>query len=226
MTCGIGFFMIALLRADTSAAVELPLIEARASAGGRTLAVVLSGDGNWAGFDKGLARELNLRGISVVGLKSRSWLNAAPRKTPDQAALDLTRILARYTEAWNADTVLVVGYSRGADIAPFMVARLDSAWRRRMPVLVLLSPSHYASFEFHLSDLFSDKRRPTDIPLLPELEKLRGLPILCIYGDEDPGALCPDAPPGLMKVVARRQGHRMENPEDIVPLILTALKGG
>jgi type IV secretory pathway VirJ component len=216
-------FLLTLVQADTSAVRHLPLVEAQATPRGRTLAIVLSGDGNWAGFDKGLARELNARGIAVVGLKSRSWLNAPPPKTPAIAGADLEAILERYVPAWKADTVLVIGYSRGADLAPFMLTRLGSAWRKRIPLLVLLSPSRYASFEFHLSDLFSDKRRPSDIPVLSELEKVRGLPILCVYGTGDPGALCPDISPGLAKVVARRQGHRMEDPEEIALLIVAEL---
>lgn len=224
MLFGLGFFMMALVQGGTAGAEGLPLVEAPATGGGHTMAILLSGDGNWAGFDKGLARELNALGISVVGLKSRSWLNAAPTKTPDRAAADLTRILAAYVPAWRADTVVLIGYSRGADLAPFMVNRLDGTWRKLMPLLVLLSPGRFASFEFHLSDLFSDKRRPTDIPLLPELEKLRGLPVLCVYGTSDPEALCPEVHFPLVQVVARRQGHRMEDPEDIAPLIAAALR--
>jgi len=120
---------------------------------------------------------------------------------------------------------MLIGYSRGAGIAPFMINRLTGAWRPLIPLLVLLSPSQFASFEFHLADLVSDKRRPTDIPLLPEVQKGRGVTILCVYGTSDPGALCPDLASGFAQVVARRQGHRMEDPEDIAPLILTALQG-
>jgi type IV secretory pathway VirJ component len=208
---------------DTLLVPDLPLVEARAAGAGGTIAVLLSGDGNWAAFAKGLTRELNAAGISVVGLKSRSYLNASPRKTPDIASRDLERLLLAYVPAWKADSVVLIGYSRGADIAPFMITRLPREWRGRIPLLVLLSPSRFASFEFHLIDLVSDKRRPTDIPLLPVVKGLQGLPMLCVYGSDDPGALCPLAPPELMKIVALRQGHRMEDPEGVSALILQAL---
>ncbi len=211
-------------RPDTSLVPELPLVEARVTGPGRTLIVLLSADGNWASFVKGMTRQFNLAGISVIGLKSRSYLTTAPRKTPDIAARDLERLLAAYVPAWKADTVLIVGYSRGADMAPFMLNRLPREWREKISFLALLSPSRFASFEFHLTDLFTATRRPADIPLLPEVEQLRGLSMLCIYGSGDANALCPVAPPHLMEVVTRSQGHQLEDPEEVGALILGAFR--
>lgn len=210
--------------ADTSLVPDLPLIEVRAAHPNRTIAIVLSGDGNWMGFERGLLGELNAAGISVLGLKMRSYLNADPRKTPEIVAKDLERLLAAYVTAWQADTVILVGYSRGADIAPFVMTRLAPRWRERIPLLVLVSPAQFAGFQFHLLDLMSSKRRPGDLSLLPEVERLRGQPILCVYGDDDKGALCPVAPTGLMKTVALNKGHRMGDSEGVGAMILDALR--
>ena len=211
-------------RADTSLVPGLPLVESRVSGPRRTLVVLLSADGNWAGFVKGLTRKFNQAGMSVIGLKSRAYLTDAPRKTPAIVARDFERLLAAYVPAWKADTILIVGYSRGADLAPFMLARLPREWLARISYLALLSPSQFAGFEFHFTDLISQTRRPGDLPLSPEVERLRGLPMLCVYGSEDADALCPVAPPGLMSVVARPQGHRLEDPEEIGDLILRAFR--
>ena len=154
----------------------------------------------------------------------RSYLNAAPRKTPDIVGEDLERLLAAYVPAWQADTVIVVGYSRGADLAPFMMTRLPARWRERIPLLVLVSPAQFAGFQFHLTDLVSSKRRPGDLSLLPEVERLRGQRILCVYGNEDKGALCPVATPGLMKTVALNKGHQMGSTEGVGAMILDALR--
>ena len=48
--------------------------------------------------------------------------------------------------------------------------------------------------------------------------------MLCVYGTGDAGALCPVAPAGLMSVVARSQGHRLEDPEEVGELILRAFR--
>jgi type IV secretory pathway VirJ component len=215
---------MATVPTDTTLVPDLPLIEARAPRPNRTLAIVLSGDGNWMGFERGLLGELNAAGISVLGLKMRSYLDAAPRKTPEIVAHDLERMLAAYVPAWQADTVILIGYSRGADIAPFVMTRLAARWRERIPLLVLVSPAQFAGFQFHLMDLMSSKRRPGDLSLLPEVERLSGLPILCVYGDDDKGALCPVAPPGLMQSVALNRGHQMDGAHGVGAMILDALR--
>jgi hypothetical protein len=46
----------------------LPIIEIPAKQPGATLAIVISGDGGWAGIDKAIAAVLAERGIAVVGL--------------------------------------------------------------------------------------------------------------------------------------------------------------
>ena len=210
--------------ADTSLVPDLPLLEARVPGPSHTLVVLLSGDGNWAGFVKGLTRTFNAAGVSVIGLKSRAYLTDQPRKTPEIAARDLERLLSAYVPAWKADTIVIVGYSRGADLAPFMLTRLPRQRLEKVSLLALLSPAQFAGFEFHFTDLFTATRRPGDLPLLPEVERLRGLSMLCVYGSDDAGALCPGAPPGLMNVVARPQGHRLEDPEEVGGLILKAFR--
>jgi type IV secretory pathway VirJ component len=209
--------------ADTSLLPDLPLVEARAAASRPTLAVLWSGDGNWAGFVQGLTRELNAKGISVVGLKSRAYLTGAPRKTPEAAGRDLARMLRAYLKAWSADSLLLIGYSRGADLLPFGISRLPEDLRSRVSLLGLISPAVNANFEFHLRDLISNPRRSSDLELLPEVRKLRGLRILCIYGVEDSSALCPVAEAGLLQPVARERGHRMDDPAGTADLLLEAI---
>jgi len=184
------------------------------------LAVIWSGDGDWAGFVRGLTREFNAAGVPVVGLKSRSWLTQRPAKNPDLAGQDLARIVRTYLTAWGADSILLVGYSRGADLLPFAVARLPADLRNRVGLLALVSPAVNANFNFHLVDLISDKHRPDDLELAPEVRRLAGVPILCVYGTLDKSALCPQLEAGIAQTVARESGHHMEDPEGLGRLIL------
>jgi hypothetical protein len=74
---------------------DLPLVELPPAAGagvGRartaaesTLVVLMTGDGDWADIDKGIGESLAAAGAAVVGLKSRSYLQAKPR-SPDVLA--------------------------------------------------------------------------------------------------------------------------------------------
>jgi type IV secretory pathway VirJ component len=187
--------------------LSLPVIEQRAPAPGRdVLAVILTGDGGWAPADKGIAAALTAEGVDVVALDSRRYL-MQPR-TPDEAGSDLEQLLRYYLAAWGKERVAIIGYSRGAELAPFMAARLAPDLRRRLAVVALLGPSEWANFQFHWIDLVKDKSRGTDLPVRPELEKLRGTPLLCIYGATDGRSICPTLDPTLVRAVAReRHGH-------------------
>ena len=94
---------------------ELPVPDAKgAMPENNVFAVMLSGDGGWAGLDQDVAAELNRRGVPVVGLSSlRYFWSTQPANV---AARDLTRIISHYAEAWHRPRVLLIGYSFGADV--------------------------------------------------------------------------------------------------------------
>jgi type IV secretory pathway VirJ component len=189
---------------------DLPLVEARAAVPGHTIALVMSGDGNWAESVKEITRALNRAGISVVGLKSRTYLTSGPVRTPESLTRDALRILEAYGQAWQADTVLLVGYSRGANLLPFVVNRLPSAWVAKVGMLALISAGRNASFEFHLADLVSSTARTTDLELAPEVDRIARVRVLCVYGSHDENAVCPALQSGRAQVLVRPGGHHMD----------------
>ncbi len=82
---------------------DLPLVEVppaspawRSTPATRTLAVVLTGDGDWAKLVKGIADTLARSGTAVVALKSRAYL-AKGNRSPDGTARDVERVVRRYT---------------------------------------------------------------------------------------------------------------------------------
>jgi type IV secretory pathway VirJ component len=140
----------------------LPVVEVPATESARgTLAVLLTGDGGWAAGDKAIAAELAARGVAVVGLDIPSYLGVA--RTPDGAAADLGRLLEHYLDAWHKDRVILVGYSHGADVAPFMAPRLPDELRGRIDLLALLGPADRASFRFHLADILANLQHDGDL---------------------------------------------------------------
>jgi type IV secretory pathway VirJ component len=209
---------------DSEGVAGLPVIEMPARpAPDSTLAVLLSGDGGWAAGDKAIARRLTEVGIPVVGLDIPSYLGVA--RTPDGTSADLARLLDHYLHIWHRRRVVVIGYSHGANLAPFMVSRLPDSLRQRIAMLAMVSLADHAAFRFHLADLVADVRHEGDYPVLPELEKLRGLPMLCVRASGDAHSLCPALAPALARVVTTAGGHRVHASEgrEIGGLILTAL---
>jgi type IV secretory pathway VirJ component len=167
---------------------DLPLVEVPARAGASdTLAVIVSGDGGWSGLDKSIAGALAGRGIDTVGLNSLKYF-WNPR-TPDSAAADLEAILAHYLPRWKKERVLLIGYSFGAEVLPFLMVRLPEDLRRRVRLMTLIGPGPTASFAFHVAEWLG-RDDPDARPILPEIERLAGARILCLGGEDEKDSLC------------------------------------
>lgn len=188
---------------------DLPLVEVPATGPqGDTLAVILSGDGGWASIDRQLGNALAERGLPVVGLNSLKYF-WTPR-TPDGAAHDLARILDVYLARWRKKRILLAGYSFGADVLPFLANRLPAPLREKVRLVALLGADRTASFAFHLSDWLGGTD-PGEKPLLPEIGRLTGTPLLCLYGKEDANGLVSVLKPGPgRRLVALPGAHHFD----------------
>jgi len=216
--------LVALLSVGAGARAAnqpLPVVQVPAPNGSNgPLLLVLSGDGDWTGFMKELSEMAAAHGAPVLGLKMRTYLST-PHK-PDQVAADLEPAVRAQLKAWNRDDIVIIGYSRGADTAPFVVNRWPSDLRARVRSLGLIGLSDNASFEFHWEDLAIDVSRPTDIPTRPELEKLAGLSILCFRGEDEQKSACTQSGSG-MRTIVHDGKHRAKAGDGTSELVLRAL---
>jgi type IV secretory pathway VirJ component len=189
---------------------DLPIVELRAAKPtSNTVAIILSGDGGWADIDEKVGESLQAHGVDVVGVDMRSYLHGGKR-TPEILGRDVSRIARRYMELWGRRNVALGGYSRGADLAPFAANNLEPDIRPHLTLIAMLALLERASFTYHFSDLWRTTSGRDDIPILPQLEALKGVPMLCVYGKEEKESLCRSAPPGLMTVVARNGKHHFD----------------
>jgi type IV secretory pathway VirJ component len=203
---------------------DLPLVEVPArGSGGRTLAIMISGDGGWAGIDKDVSTALSAKGIPVVGWNSLQYFWTA--RKPDAAARDLERILRHYLAVWNKQEVLLIGYSFGADVLPFFASRLPADLLARVRLVALLGPSETATFEFHVSDWLGGGSKGQ--PVLPEVKKLAGHPpVLCLYGSKEKDSICPQVPAATGKAQALPGAHHFGGDYDVLAaLILKEARG-
>jgi type IV secretory pathway VirJ component len=202
---------------------DLPLVELPAHGASGELAIILSGDGGWASIDRKIGEAFVARGIPVVGLNSLQYFWHA--RTPDQAARDLARVLRHYLADWGGSDVLLVGYSLGADVLPFMVRRLPPDLRARIGLVALVGPGKTASFEFHLSEWLGAGKG--GLPTAPEIARLGGLKVLCMYGTDDKDSVCPSLPAGAATVVPIEGGHHFGRAyTGLADRILRAARGG
>lgn len=169
---------------------DLPLREVPAAPNNNDLmAVMLSGDGGWAALDRGVAAQLAGRGVPVVGWDSLSYFWNA--KTPERAAADLARVIRHYAQAWHKSEVILIGYSFGADVLPFMATRLPPDLHSQVQEIAMLGLGKAATFEFHLSDwLGSDGAH--GLPTAPEVARIAWTKRLCLYGAEETDSGCPE----------------------------------
>jgi type IV secretory pathway VirJ component len=210
---------------DSAGVAGLPLVEVAARRPGRVLAVMLSGDGDWADIDREVAATLADSGMAVVGLKTRSYLLDRQR-TPEELSRDVARVLDHYLVAWRRDSVVIVGYSRGADFAPFVANRLPAELRGRLTLVAMLAPAPGASFQFHWSDLVRDTKRATDIPTRPEVARLHGVRMLCVYGRDESESACRDVDTSLVRSVERDGGHHFDGDyRALGALVVEAIRG-
>jgi type IV secretory pathway VirJ component len=157
---------------------------------GDEMALLMTGDGGWAGLDQELAARLAADGVPTVGLNSLKYFWTG--RTPQETAQDVARIINHYLSAWNKQRVLLVGYSFGADVLPFVVNRLPPDLRARVATVNLLGIDSNASFEIKIAGwVGEDDSGP---PTRPELSAISGLPILCIYGEGESDSICPELP--------------------------------
>jgi type IV secretory pathway VirJ component len=198
---------------------DLGLVEVPASGGADrgTMAVILTGDGGWADIDKSLAAGMAAAGVPAVGWSSLRYY-WTPR-TPEAAAHDLARIIEHYSAAWRKERVVLVGYSFGADVTPFLVNRLPAPALARIRSVNLLGLSDTAAFEFHVASWLGgggDQRHPT----VPEVGRLR-VPVTCVHGTDEKDSACLDLKGAGVRVVPLGSGHHFGGHyERLVDLIL------
>src|SRR5207302_30062 len=103
------------------------------------------------------------------------------------------------------ERVLLIGYSFGADVLPFVVNRLPPELRARVASVSLLGIDSNASFEIRIADwVGSDDRGP---PTRPELARLGAAPVLCIYGEGESDSICPELAAGNVERAQIGRGH-------------------
>ena len=183
---------------------DLPITEVpAANAGNDVFAVLISGDGGWAQLDKEVSAELASRGIPVAGLDSLHYF--WHERTPEQTATDVGRIIEHYSTQWHRPRVLLIGYSFGADVMPAVFDRLAPVSRARVASLSLLGLAKRASYEVGASEWIPALASKGPL-VLSDLEKIGGLPILCVEGEGEEKSICPALP--RLGVQVRQIGYQ------------------
>lgn len=144
----------------------------------------ITGDGGFNNFSIDLCTEINKAGYPVTTLNAKSYF--WDKKTPDQTATDISTYLENQLKRRKNQQIVLVGYSFGADVLPFIVNRLPDTVKKKLISIVLLSPSTSTDFEIHFSDMFgTPKKRAMDV--VAEINKMGNHKTVLMFGDDEEG---------------------------------------
>ncbi len=142
----------------------------------------LSGDGGFNKFSDNLCESLNKKGFDVVALNSKSYF--WNKKSPEKTAVDINNYLSKKMAGRKNQQVLLIGYSFGADVLPFILNRLPKSMHEKIVASILMGSSGSTDFEIHWSDIFgSGKKRNMDV--VTEINKLSSDKIVILSGSDN-----------------------------------------
>jgi type IV secretory pathway VirJ component len=142
----------------------------------------ISGDGGFNNFSNDLCESLNKKGFDVVALNSKSYF--WNKKTPEKTTIDINNYLTRKMTGRKNQQVLLIGYSFGADVLPFILNRLPKNMHEKIAASILMGSSGSTDFEIHWSDIFgSGKKRNMDVAT--EINKLSNDKIVILSGSDN-----------------------------------------
>jgi type IV secretory pathway VirJ component len=142
----------------------------------------VSGDGGINNsFSASFMKRFNDEGYSIIGLDSRSYFWV--QKKPQEAADEISNVLAQYLKQWNCKGLVLIGYSFGADVMPFIQRRLQRNIYLLNKHLVLMSPAKKTDFTIHVLSMFGvDTNKGESVP--DEINKLL-IPTTLIFGETE-----------------------------------------
>ena len=160
---------------------DLPLIVTPAKNDSLPFAIIISGAGGWTSWDQSVATSLAQKGIASVGLDAQKYF--WNKKTPEETTLAVSKIIQHYSALWKKQKFMLIGYSFGADVIPFIANRLPSDLKTKIELITLLSPDKKADFEIHLSDMLNFGNSNDRYDVVKELNTLSKNKIICLFGE-------------------------------------------
>lgn len=159
----------------------LPLSVNNSANSSKPLIFYISGDGGFNKFSTSFIQTLNKEGFAVIGLDAKKYF--WDKKDPADAGKAIESAINQYNQQWKRTNIILIGYSFGADVAPFILTRFSTALYARVSHLVLLSPSLRTDFEIHVLQMLGwGKDAGESVPA--EINKITR-PVLIITGDDE-----------------------------------------
>jgi type IV secretory pathway VirJ component len=140
----------------------------------------LSGDAGFNTFSKTFAQELHHFGYDVFALNTKKYF--WHQKTPLQAATDAENYLKQITKSRKNKKVIIIGFSYGADVAPFIYNRFDDQFKKNIQNLIIIGPSQVNDFEIHLKEYITGEIQ-YGFSVINEINHVKNVPFTLVVSD-------------------------------------------
>lgn len=127
----------------------------------KPLLIYISGDGGMNDFSKTLVQNVNAKGYPVIAFNAKTYFWT--KQSPEAAAKDIAALITQNLALYKRNEVILMGYSFGADVLPFIINKMQDNVTGKIKKVVLLSPSKTTDFEVHLFYGSSGQSVPAEI---------------------------------------------------------------
>lgn len=140
----------------------------------------ISGDGGFNTFSKTFSQELHQHGYDVFALNTKKYF--WKKKTPLQASQDTENYLKQVTKNRKNKKIIIIGYSYGADVAPFIYNRFDADFQKNIQNLVIIGPSKVNDFEIHVEEYIRGEQE-YGFSVLREINQIKNVSFTLVVSD-------------------------------------------
>ncbi len=182
----------------------------------------ITGDGGMVRFDLKMLREYQNNGFSYIGLSSLKYFITG--KTPEKIAHDIIPVIRHYSEEWNKETIVLVGFSFGAEIIPFLHNRLSTEMKQKVKLVVLLTPAKTSQFRIRLRDMIGMDKKKEPYNVADETAKIKSSRVLAVFGKEEKPSLKETPKQPNLKIALIKGGHGFNDSKEVFRLINSQLQ--
>ena len=103
-------------------------------------------------------------------------------------------ILRFYGQEWAKTRFILIGYSQGAELVPFIITHFPDNLKSKVISAVMLSPAPNTDFDIHITNMLGLGNRQNTYDVVEEINKMPKINALCIFGEGEKTAV-----PGMLK---------------------------
>lgn len=140
----------------------------------------ISGDAGFNTFSKSFGEDLHTFGYDVFALNTKAYF--WNQKTPEQTSSDIENYINQQLKNRKNQKVIVIGYSFGADVTPFVYNRFSNDLKNKIQKVFIIGPSKSNDFKIHLEEYFGQDPKGS-LLVIPEINKMTNIPLMVVLSD-------------------------------------------